>query len=270
MLNIKIRIVGLSNTLLRILSNPIFSSVGWIIAILCAFWAYYFYSDTRTPELCYLIKPIRAVIVRSEYNSKVNVYYENNILKSDLTAAQITIWNNGKGVIRQEDIRDKITIQTENNTPILEATIVKTTREVVHVDLDTGHLSDGIVGINWNTLEQDDGVTIQIIYQGNPELPISASGIIQGQKQIKRLEVPEKTIYRREFNRPLRKALEAQMLFSIVMGIIMMIFFAFQIYWSSNLWSRLRWGALILIFVICIWVVTRGLFYEYVEPPFGF
>ncbi len=182
----------------------------------------------------------------------------------------MTIWNNGKGAIKKENILEQVTIHTENNTRILEAKIIKASRAATRISLDINQLQNGQVGINWNVLEQDDGATVQIIYEGNPEILITVSGEIQGQKQINRLDNPEKIIYRHDFNRPLRKAFEFYILGIIIFSIAVILLLAFIIFYHKEFPDTLLAGVVGLILLICIPILVYELLYGYVEPPFGF
>ncbi|HEX3890914.1 MAG TPA: hypothetical protein VHX90_08695, partial [Verrucomicrobiae bacterium] len=80
-----------------------------------------------------------------------------------------------------------ITIRTPNHERIYQ--IAKTTtRDVVKVETlgwaTNSNQQQGIVVLNWNMLEQNDGVKIQIIYGGSVNLPLIVDGVIVGQKSI--------------------------------------------------------------------------------------
>jgi hypothetical protein len=52
---------------------------------------------------------------------------------------------------------------------------------MVNVTLDQSHLNDGVVGVQWNILEQNDEAIIQIVYAGPPTNKIQVSGVVEGQ-----------------------------------------------------------------------------------------
>jgi hypothetical protein len=114
----------------------------------------------------------------------VNVIYGGHEILSDITAAQIALWNAGKRPIRAEDVLTPITIRTDNSIPILEASVRKTSRDLINLAVDQSDISAGSLRITWKILEQNDGGIIQIIYAGPAETRISADGAIVGQPNV--------------------------------------------------------------------------------------
>jgi hypothetical protein len=195
------------------------------------------------------------------------VRYGDDVIGTDITAAQIVLWNEGKQAIKKPDILKPITIQTENNARILEASILMCTREMIHPAITTGDLATDIPTLTWDILEQGDGCTAQIIYVGKPDLNIYLDGIIQNQKRIN-LVPPEGKIYRQDFNRPARKAFESLAIFMIITGTLMVCFLVSPVAGDSfPIWMRIP---VALVMLCCIGVVFHHLLYGYVEPPFGF
>jgi hypothetical protein len=196
------------------------------------------------------------------------VRYGDDLVGTDITAAQIVLWNEGKQVIKKPDILKSITIHTENNARILEASILMCTREVINPALTTSELATGIPILTWNILEQGDGCTAQIIYEGKPDLNVYVDGIVQNQKRINLVPSPEGKIYRQDFNRPARKAFEAYAIFMIIGSTLMVCFLVSPIAGDSfPIWMRIP---LAIVMACCIGVVFHHLLYGYVEPPFGF
>ncbi|HST20533.1 MAG TPA: hypothetical protein VLR90_05425 [Blastocatellia bacterium] len=83
-------------------------------------------------------------------------------------------------------------LYTTDNTPILEATIRKVSRDVVGLDLKAEEISQGRLTISWDILEHNDGGIIQIIYAGSPSVTIQAEGILEVQNEIKHTKSLEK------------------------------------------------------------------------------
>jgi hypothetical protein len=176
------------NSLAHFFTNPIVGIVGSVTSIISLILAVYIWQGEKiTPKLTYLINPARAVVVKANQASGLSVSFNNKDIKTDITAAQIAVWNEGKKVIKSENILKPIIIRTGNNSAILEATIIKSSRDVIKVNLDKSQLQDGIIKVSWNLLELGDGAVIQLIYQGNPDVNISVDGIIEGQRTIKRI-----------------------------------------------------------------------------------
>lgn len=146
--------------------------------------AYLYFEGKEAHQLTYYISPAKAVVVQTGQASKLAVSFDGKPVGTDITAAQIAIWNQGKLPIKKDDVLRPIVIDTENNAPILEATIRKSSRDVTHLALNIDELQKGRVSISWNILEQNDGGIIQLVYAGNPALKIYVDGIIEGQRSI--------------------------------------------------------------------------------------
>ena len=168
-----------------LLTNPWFGIIGWFATVLSLFLTIYFYYEGKeAPRLTYYVNPAKAVVVQTGQASRLTTSFDNKEIKTDITAAQIAIWNRGNKPIRREQLLKPVVIYTDNNTPILEATIRKASRDVIQLAIDTGELEKGHVTVSWNILEYNDGGIIQLIYAGNPSVKIHADGVVEGQSQI--------------------------------------------------------------------------------------
>jgi hypothetical protein len=163
--------------------------IGAIASLISIPLAIYFYGAARQqPELTYYLHPVKATIVRTGEASRLTTSFDGKPIPTDITAAQIAIWNEGSKAIRKEQILKPIVIYTQNGAPILEATLRRSSREVINLSLVTDGFQQGRVGVQWNILEHNDGGIIQLIYAGDPTVQIAADGIVEGQQSIKRLE----------------------------------------------------------------------------------
>jgi hypothetical protein len=177
---------------IRFLSHPVavivvfVSAIASLLALPLSF--YFYYAAKEYPQLTYYVHPVKATVVRAGEASRLTAIIDNRPVETDITAAQIAIWNQGKRTIRRNNILRPIIISTENNTPILEATIRRTSREVTQLALNTDEAQQGRISVIWDILEQNDGGVIQLIYAGNAEVQITADGVVEGQPQIEKLE----------------------------------------------------------------------------------
>jgi hypothetical protein len=106
-------------------SNPLVGILGTIASIVGVLLAIYFYSRGKQDrKLTYHINPAKAVVVRAGQASRLTVTFNEKIIKSDVTAAQIALWNQGNQSIKLNDVLKPIVIYTENKTPVLEARVV--------------------------------------------------------------------------------------------------------------------------------------------------
>lgn len=175
-------------------SNPLVGIIGSIASVVSLILAVYFYvGGKQFPELTYFVNPAKAIVMKAGQSSRLTASYDNKIIDSDITATQIAIWNNGKTSIRQNSILKPLIIYTADGTPILEATIRKVSRDVANIKLQTNELQKGRLVVSWDILEQNDGGIIQLIYAGSPDINILAEGVIEGQKEIKRVEIDHKS-----------------------------------------------------------------------------
>lgn len=150
--------------------------------------------STKSPDLVYYVDPARATVVRVNQSSRLHVEIDGKVVKKDITAAQIVVWNDGKEPIRKEKLLSPFFIKTGPLNPIIEANVQKETREVVGLRLDKSRVSEGLLGVNWTILEQNDGAIIQLIYYGDDQTYITASATVEGQGDIRELKSHEKLV----------------------------------------------------------------------------
>ena len=179
------------NTLVTFFSNPIIGIVASITSIVCLPLSIYFYSAVKeNRELTFYIHPVKTVLVKAHESSRLTIKFDNKDLNTDISTAQIAVWNNGKKSIKRGDVLRPLEIKIENNIPILDAQVIKTSRNnISNINLDKRHLKQGYVIVNWDILEQNDGGVLQLIYAGKPELNIYADGVIEGQNGINQIKL---------------------------------------------------------------------------------
>ena len=269
------------NWLTRFLSNPIFGMIAWVATVLGSILSVYFYFEgTKRRDLVYFVNPAQAVVVKTGEATNLHVRYGDRELKSDVTAAQIALWNRGNDSIRPENVLEQVAIRTNPPVPILEASVRKRSRGVVDISLDQARLNEGIVGVSWKILEQGDGAVIQLVYAGPPSTQIVASGVIEGQNQIRQLKDrdlmgPSKEV--RLFGLDPNKGFGLLMIPS---GVIMLIFaFARHLWWRSadtdahNRWRSRLPSSWVFVFGGVTYTAAglyATLFLSHPNPPFGF
>lgn len=170
-------------------SHPAFNLIGLILAVLGFIFGFYFYYAAKVyPQLVVYNHPVKANIVKVGQASDLKTFYKDKEINSDVAATQVAIWNQGNASIKKEQILKPIVLFTDNNVPILEATIRKSTRgEVTKITLNQDELQNGRLTVSWNILEQNDGGVIQIIYAGDSRTNINIEGAIEGQKEVDKL-----------------------------------------------------------------------------------
>ena len=175
----------------RFYYNPVFGFISFIVGVIGIIL---FIASTKSPDLVYYVDPARATIVRVNQSSRLHVEIDGKVVKKNITAAQIVIWNDGEEPIRKEKLLSPFFIKTGPLNPIIEANIQKETRKVVGLRLDTSKVSEGLLGVDWTILEQNDGAIIQLIYYGDDQTYITASATVEGQGDIRELKSHEKLV----------------------------------------------------------------------------
>lgn len=170
----------------KTLSSPIYSSIVTTISIIFAFWIYFESREFR--DVSYSFHPIRTEIIKTNRPSRLSISYDDAKIDSTVTTLQMAIWNRGSLPVKREHIQNPILVKTADNSPILEASILKMSREtILDINLNTDDMAHGVIKINWEILEQNDGAVIQITYIGDLNTKFVVSGDIEGQSALTQL-----------------------------------------------------------------------------------
>lgn len=177
--------------LLTFFAHPAVGIVSTLSSVIGLALAIYFYlAAQEKPGLTIYVHPVRATVVKKAQASALAVSFSGKQVSSDISAAQIAIWNDGKRPIRSTDIRQAVAILAP--VPILEATIRKRSRDVVNLDLDRSKLGEGRLVITWDILEQGDGAVMQLIYAGDADAKFGVRGALVGQQRLEELASGQK------------------------------------------------------------------------------
>jgi len=174
----------------RFATTPWAVSVAWFCTV--ASFGYAIYSNVahhQFRELSFYADPATAVIVKAGEASALKVTYAGEPVGGDITAAQVVLWNTGTLPIRPDQILRPIVIETIPPTRILESSIRGVTRDVVNARLDASESTHGRLKVNWDILENFDGVRVQIIYAGSPKTQFDAQGVVEGQPRLTKLSI---------------------------------------------------------------------------------
>lgn len=177
--------------------RPWAQKLAWIVGIvglLLGVWGIYLARESlANRQLSYYVVPSAAQIVKAGQSSGLSVAFNGQLVTTDISAIQVVVWNAGKLSVRPENVLKPLVITTESERAVLEATIRVNSRDVTGAWLDLSEMTKGRVGVRWNILEKNDGVSLQIILAGPPETKINAEGTVEGQNQIYRvLTAPKK------------------------------------------------------------------------------
>ena len=223
---------------LQFFKNPwvgITATICTIISIPLGF--YFFAASQRSREAMFYVHPQRALIVQAGGSSQLKVLYKDTEVRTDVVAVQVSFWNNGREPIRTEHILAPVLFSIIQKTPILEATIQKTFREVSQIHLDESDLRNGSLGVSWKILEQGDGAVIQLIMAGKAS-DFVAKGTIEGQSSIKVIQYSAQPKNHPFFPFAQMDAFRRRMMMVVLLSMLGM--FTYNLIQSKK--SRRRWN----------------------------
>lgn len=179
--------------LLKLFSNPWVGVVGTLSSVIAIPLALVLYLNSiKERDLTYSVYPLRTTVLQSGYAGGLRVLHNNEEIKTDITAVQLAIWNNGKEPILRGDILSPVKIVTRPPVSILEVRVQKQSRPLIEFSTDNSLLEKGVVPLSWKLLEQSDGAAIQLLYVGPTQIDIALEGIVLGQSNFTRVD-PELT-----------------------------------------------------------------------------
>ncbi len=231
------------------------SLLGIVTSVISIVIALYLYNPVaeRVPTL--LVDPLRTTIIDSKLfpNSSLKVIQGNNVIvQDDVTALRFYFWNAGKQSIKQENVLRPLTVFLNDPAgKILDFKILKVSRpDVVNVKLTPSNKNpEKELLLEFNILEENDGIACQIIYAGNPSAELTPSGVVEGVRRISSNE----TVSGGQFWSELLRLLPIYL--AVIMGIILFILFiglAFRI---------MRWRG----FIMDKTDIAQGTSYEFVR-----
>jgi hypothetical protein len=160
--------------LLRVINYTCYACT--LISVPLAIFLYLQSVAERAPT--YYVSPHRARIVDTSLSAPLQVQYKGKDLNSDVTAATVYVWNNGKLPIKAEDVLEPITVQLEEGCQILDSRLLKVSRPVTKLAI--ADPVKNTLPVSFNILERGDGAAIQIIYAGKPDTTIVVRGTVVG------------------------------------------------------------------------------------------
>lgn len=149
----------------------------------------------------FLVDPDRAVILSSKDIEDTTIKVIKNdstVITSDLTAIRFYFWNRGNQSIRFSDVlKGNLSLNfTDKNIDILSYRILNQSRDIVDFqvnrNVDNPHNQ---LDLQFEILEKNDGITGQIIYEGDPMTSLTIQGEIEGSSIKKYLERDPYQIY---------------------------------------------------------------------------
>lgn len=125
---------------------------------------------------------------------------DGKVINDNLNMTNIGFGNKGKESIRRENILKDIIFKINSDVEIIDFRIIRESRDIVNSSIVKLLTEENAYKLDFDILDYKDGVEIQIIYIGNPELEITVDGVIEGlrgkieKKFVKRYTVVGMTI----------------------------------------------------------------------------
>lgn len=111
---------------------------------------------------------------------------DGQMIEAPVYVARYYLWNNGRASIRPENVLRPLTIRIDSSARLLSHTLVSPARDVANVSVtaDSARGANAL-GVNFDILEEGDGVSGQIVYEGQEHAPISITGVVEGVRSIR-------------------------------------------------------------------------------------
>ncbi|HDY89968.1 MAG TPA: hypothetical protein ENH82_17840 [bacterium] len=150
---------------------------------------YFYKKSTSPPEPVFLVDPVKTSIIDSSHiaETPLRVVRKNgNEIKGDITSIRFYFWNNGRKSIKPSNILEPLVVTLDDpKGEILDYKILKCSRKVVKPVVERNSFDPNkSLSLSFAILEQEDGLTCQVIYVGNPDAGLMISGIIENARKI--------------------------------------------------------------------------------------
>jgi len=112
------------------------------------------------------------------------------LIKNDLSAVIFHFWNRGGEAIESSDVLKPIYITlSDTSTRFIDVKVNKISRIDITKTKVAIFQNRRAITINFNILDEDDGITCQVIFEGNPKSDLIINGAIKGVKSFDRTGV---------------------------------------------------------------------------------
>jgi hypothetical protein len=138
----------------------------------------------------YYVAPSKTVVFKQGEASGLHVTHKGQELTTDVTAAQVVVWNDGKTPIRAEHVLESVKVILDPPARILDVRVRESSRPLIEFKTLPDAYDRGEIPLTWKILEKNDGAVLQITYAGNTEHVCTLQGAIEGQRTIHRSEYP--------------------------------------------------------------------------------
>lgn len=164
--------------------HPLFTPITFILGLIISFiLGYYFYfksSKKRSP-----IYSIRSRNLIRDYTNevkKLSIKYENEDVKS-LTVSRFLFWNDGAETINRTDITVAEPLIIKTASKILDVEILALNEEANRLTIS---LEKNEIKVDFDYLDKDNGVVLQIFHTGTSSNDLILYGKIKGSRMPKK------------------------------------------------------------------------------------
>lgn len=167
-------------------TGNILNTLGFLIGILGIILSIYYYElSKREKEPTFIIDPIKFEILKSSSTHLAPIKIltlDSSEIKDDVTSLTFYFWNKGKEPLKSEDLLTDINFYLNNNAKIIDFKILKSSRDVCKIKL-LKQSSDSLK-LDFKILEENDGFTGQIIFEGSEQTRLKIAATIIGVKNV--------------------------------------------------------------------------------------
>ncbi|MCW8157006.1 hypothetical protein D7243_12475 [Stutzerimonas stutzeri] len=175
---------------MEFIKNNWLSIISLMVGLIGIYLAFYFYEESQSSrEPSFLSSESTELFSSNDAIGAKNFTIINNKtgepVKSKIFTQEVIFWNSGKLSIRHNNILKPLEIKYPDNVEILESSIIESSRQEINDPKISISHSKKTIKIEFNILEQDDGIKIRTTYSGeSPETP-TIEGVIESTKTIK-------------------------------------------------------------------------------------
>lgn len=166
-------------------TNPWWGFIGCIFAVVALIGMFVLYIKGKKIKLPYYI--IRSINIVKDYASRIEsleLLYSGQKIEN-LTITKIAFWNGGRDTIDKSDIApaDPLAIRIKGDAKILDTRIIfeKNPANKFSIILSTDQT---YVTSNFDFIDKDEGVVIELIHTGKSNKDIEFTGTIKGAGNI--------------------------------------------------------------------------------------
>jgi hypothetical protein len=160
--------------------------IGLAIGLFGIVLSFYFYEKSKKErEPTFIVDPIKTEILNasSTKHAPIKIFtLDGEEINRDLTSVTFYFWNKGKEPIRKADLLKKVKLKLEDKSRIIDYKIIKESRDVSNISLN--QVDDRNIEIDFDILEENDGFTGQIIYEGKKGSKLTLATVIVGVKEV--------------------------------------------------------------------------------------